>query len=58
MGYERKLTSVRLTVPGLNRLAEIAKVLGVSQSAVLEIAIRQFDPRLPVREEKYVSKIS
>jgi Ribbon-helix-helix protein, copG family len=44
MGYERKLTSVRLTVEALDRLAEVARGLGISRSAALEIAIRQFTP--------------
>jgi Ribbon-helix-helix protein, copG family len=35
---------VRLTVEALDRLALVAKALGISRSAALEIAIRQFTP--------------
>ena len=43
MGLKRA-TSVMLSVVALDRLAEIAKSLGISRSAALEIAIRQFIP--------------
>lgn len=43
MGLKRR-TSVMLTREVLDRLGEIAKSLGVSRSAALEVIVRQFDP--------------
>lgn len=51
MGLLKKKTSVTLTPAGLECLAEIARGLGLSRSAALEVIVRQFDPRLPVHEE-------
>ncbi|MBA3534920.1 MAG: ribbon-helix-helix protein, CopG family [Ardenticatenales bacterium] len=39
---DKKATSVRLTSEGKRLLEELAKKFGISQAAVLEIAIRKF----------------
>ena len=51
MGLLKKKTSVTLTPAGLECLAEIARGLGLSRSAALEVIVRQFDPRL-VKNQK------
>jgi hypothetical protein len=44
MGLMKRQTSVTLSVVALDRLADAARSLGISRSAALEIAIRQFTP--------------
>jgi len=42
---EKRATSYRLTPEGLRLLAALAQQLGISQSACLELAIRDFAKR-------------